>query len=174
MGSANAIEPRICILMGVSGSGKSTVGRLLAQIVGWQFYDGDDFHPLENLAKMSRGIPLSDRDRQPWLLALRDLIDEVRRNKSHAIIACSALKQGYRDLLQGDRQDLLWVYFKGSYEQIWQRIQQRQQHFMKAELLRSQFESLDEPENAIAIDISRTPGDIAMQIAKILNEKKSW
>lgn len=158
--------------MGVSGSGKSTVGGLLAQTLGWQFYDGDDLHPPENIAKMSRGIPLSDRDRQPWLLALRNLIDDVRQNKSHAIIACSALKRAYRESLQGEKQDILWVYLKGSYEWIWQRMQQREQHFMKAELLRSQFESLEEPENVLTIDISQTPEDIAMQIAKILNEGK--
>ena len=159
---------RICILMGVSGSGKSTIGRSLAQILDWPFYDGDDFHPPENIAKMSRGIPLSDRDRAHWLLALQHLIATVRHRQSHALIACSALKQAYRELLAGNEQDILWVYLKGNYEQILTRVQQRQQHFMKAELLRSQFESLEEPENALIVDISQSSEEIAARIAAIL------
>lgn len=154
--------------MGVSGSGKSTIGQLLGQVLGWQFYDGDDFHPSENIAKMSRGIPLDDCDRQPWLLALQNLINELRHNNTHAIIACSALKQTYRKFLQQEQQDILWVYLKGSYDQIWQRMQQRQ-HFMKPEMLRSQIESLEEPTDALIIDISVPPKDIAAQIVELLN-----
>jgi gluconokinase len=155
--------------MGVAGSGKSTVGQLLAQKLGWQFYDGDDFHPQENIEKMRRGIPLDDRDRLPWLLALQDLIERVRRERDNAIVACSSLKQAYRDLLQRNKQDILWVYLKGNYDVLYQRIQQRQQHYMKAQMLQSQLESLEEPKNALIIDISKSPEEIAMQIATRLN-----
>lgn len=155
--------------MGVTGSGKSTVGQLLARKLEWQFYDGDDFHPPENIEKMSRGIPLDDRDRLPWLLALQDLIERVRREHNSVIIACSSLKQAYRDLLQGNQHDIFWVYLKGNYNVIYQRIQQRQQHFMKAEMLQSQLESLQEPKNALIIDISKSPEEIALQIAAKLN-----
>lgn len=155
--------------MGVSGSGKSTIGQLLGQLLGWQIYDGDDFHPPENIAKMSRGIPLDDRDRLPWLLALQDKIEQLRRDRTHAVIACSALKQTYRKILQQEHQDILWVYLKGSYDQIWQRMQQRQNHYMKAEMLRSQIESLEEPTDAVIIDISSTPEAIADQIVELLN-----
>jgi gluconokinase len=158
----------ICILMGVSGAGKSTIGQLVGQHLGWQFYDGDRFHPPENIAKMSSGIPLDDRDRLPWLLALQNLIEKTRHDNTHAIIACSALKQSYRQLLQGEQQDILWVYLKGSYAQIWQRIQQRQNHYMKAEMLRSQLESLEEPTDAVVIEISSTPEAIAAQIVELL------
>jgi gluconokinase len=155
--------------MGVAGSGKSTIGQLLAQKLGWQFYDGDDFHPPENIEKMSRGIPLDDRDRLPWLLKLQDLIEQVRRERNNAIIACSALKQAYRDFLDGNQQDILWVYLKGNYELLYQRIQQRQQHYMKAEMLQSQLESLEEPKNALIFDISMNSEEIALQIATRLS-----
>lgn len=155
--------------MGVAGSGKSTVGKLLAQKLEWQFYDGDDFHPPENLEKMRRGIPLDDRDRLPWLLALQDLIERVRCDRDNAILACSSLKQTYRDLLQGYKKDILWVYLKGNYDVLYQRIQHRQKHYMKAEMLRSQLESLEEPKNALIIDISKSPEEIAMQIAARLS-----
>lgn len=159
----------ICILMGVAGSGKSTIGQLLAQELGWQFYDGDDFHPPENIEKMSCGIPLDDRDRLPWLLALQNLIERMRRDRDNGIIACSSLKQAYRNLLQGNKQDIFWVYLKGNYELIYQRIKQRQQHFMSAQMLQSQIELLEEPKNAFIIDISKSPEEIAFQIAARLN-----
>jgi gluconokinase len=155
--------------MGVAGTGKSTVGKLLSQKLGWQFYDGDDFHPLENIEKMRRGITLNDRDRLPWLLALKDLIEQVRRDRDNAIIACSSLKQAYRDLLQGNKQDIFWVYLKGNYDVIYRRIQQRQQHFMSAQMLQSQLDSLEEPQNAFIIDISMNPEEIALQIATRLS-----
>jgi gluconokinase len=155
--------------MGVAGSGKSTIGQLLAQKLEWHFYDGDDFHPPENIEKMSRGIPLDDRDRLPWLLKLQDLIEQVRHDSNNAIIACSALKQAYRDFLDGNQQDILWVYLKGNYELLYQRIQQRQQHYMKTEMLQSQLESLEEPKNALIFDISLSSEAIALQIATRLS-----
>lgn len=155
----------ICILMGVSGSGKSTIGQLLSQKLGWPFYDGDDFHPPENIAKMRQGIPLTDVDRQSWLSLLRTLIEQ----NENAIIACSSLKESYREYLQGNRSDLIWIYLKGNYEQILQRMQYRKQHFMKPEMLRSQFTSLEEPQNAVVIDISQSPEEIIAQIIDLLD-----
>jgi gluconokinase len=149
----------ICILMGVSGSGKSTIGQLLSQKLGWPFYDGDDFHPPENIEKMRHGIPLTDSDRQPWLAALRDIMEQ----NQDVIIACSSLKETYRDYLQDGHPDLIWIYLKGSYEEILQRMQHRQ-HFMKPEMLRSQFTTLEEPQNAVIIDISLPPERIIDRI----------
>ena len=161
------------IIMGVAGSGKSTIGTMLSQRTGWVFYEGDNFHPPENVEKMSRGIPLNDEDRLPWLLALRDLIDEVLSNQSHAIIACSALKAAYRELLQGEHKEIFWVYLKGDYAQIWSRMQQRQGHFMKAQMLRSQFETLEEPEKALTVSIAESPEVIVNQIVNYLEILKN-
>lgn len=158
----------ICILMGVSGSGKSTIGQLLSQKLGWPFYDGDDFHPPENIVKMRQGIPLTDDDRHSWLSLLGTLISQ----NENAIIACSSLKESYREYLQGNRSDLIWIYLKGNYEQILERMQHRKQHFMKPEMLRSQFTTLEEPKNALVIDISRAPEEIIAQIMDLLNTSK--
>ncbi|PSF35240.1 gluconate kinase [Aphanothece hegewaldii CCALA 016] len=154
----------ICILMGVSGSGKSTIGQLLSKKLGWPFYDGDDFHPPENVAKMRQGIPLTDEDRHSWLSTLRSLIEQHQ----NGIIACSSLKESYREFLQGDRSDLVWIYLKGSYEEILERMQHRTNHFMKPQMLRSQFATLEEPKNALVIDISLSPEKIIEQIVAIL------
>lgn len=156
----------ICMVMGVSGSGKSTIGQLLSQKTGLPFYEGDDFHPPENLDKMSRGIPLTDEDRQSWLRSLRVIIEQHQ----NAIIVCSSLKKSYRKYLQGDRCDLYWIYLKGSYQQILERMQARQGHFMKAEMLRSQFETLEEPQNAIVIEISLLPEEIVEEILHSLDQ----
>ncbi len=150
--------------MGVTGTGKTTIGSLLSQSLGFPFYDGDDFHPPENIHKMSRGIPLNDRDRLPWLLALRDLIARLISEGNSGIIACSALKQAYRELLQGDRRDIIWIYLKGDYDEVLSRIKQRQKHFMKEDMLRSQFEALEEPNDAFTVSISASPNDILEQI----------
>ncbi|MGH2412451.1 MAG: gluconokinase [Microcystaceae cyanobacterium] len=154
----------ICIIMGVAGSGKSTIGSLLSQRTGWPFYDGDRFHPPTNIEKMRLGIPLNDAERYPWLMALRNLIHQVLSHHGHAIIACSALKADYRNFLQAEHQDICWVYLKGDYSQILERLQQRQEHFMKAELLRSQFDALEEPEDALIVSVSLPPDAIATQI----------
>jgi gluconokinase len=158
----------ICIIMGVAGSGKSTIGTLLSRQTGWQFYDGDDFQPPENVQKMSLGIPLTDGDRQSWLLALRALIDEKIANKSNVIIACSALKASYRELLQGKNRDIAWIYLKGDRELLTKRLQQRQNHFMKAEMLASQLGVFEEPNNAAIVSIEQTPQEIATQILDYL------
>ena len=127
----------VLILMGPAGCGKTTVGRLLARRLGWPFLDGDDFHPAANVAKMHSGIPLDDSDRHPWLLALQKEIE--RRNKAgqSAILACSALKQTYRELLGVDQQTVKTVYLRGSFELLQERLGDRRDHFMPPELLRS-------------------------------------
>lgn len=141
---------RAIVVMGVSGSGKTTVGRALAAAIGAKFYDGDDFHPPENIARMSSGIPLDDTDRQPWLERLRDLIAEHVAQNEDIVVACSALKRSYRDLLREGNDGLRFVYLKGTFEDIWQRMQEREGHYMKAEMLQSQFDALEEPDETEA------------------------
>ena len=158
----------ILILMGVAGSGKTTIGQLLAADLGWPFYDGDDFHPPENINKMRNGWPLTDEDRRAWLAALRRLIDGLLHEHASAIIACSALKQAYRERLQGKDIDIRFVYLKGSYELIHQRLQARQGHFMQADLLASQYEALEEPGEALTVDIAAAPTAIIACIKKAL------
>jgi gluconokinase len=159
--------------MGVAGSGKSTIGKILSDRIGWNFYDGDDFHTAANLEKMSHGIPLNDEERQDWLLALKDLINNLTNQNSNAILACSALKENYRQILQDNHQNIIWVYLKGSYEQIYSRIKQRQDHFFSANLLKSQFATLEEPKADLTIDISLNQKAIVEEIinyiTKILN-----
>lgn len=154
----------IYIIMGVSGSGKTTIGKQLSSQLGCYFYDADDFHSPENIQKMSQGIPLDDKDRQPWLISLSYLIDNLQQNKKNAVIACSSLKKSYRQLLQGNHQDLVWIYLQGSFEQVLERLNKRKEHFMKCQMLKSQFEDLEEPNNAIILDIALTPEKIIKQI----------
>ena len=142
----------VVVLMGVSGSGKTTIGKLLAQDQGWTFFDADDFHPPANIAKMAQGIPLTDADRIPWLDVLHRLIEEHRTSGNVMVLACSALKQAYRERLCGDQASVFWVYLKGAFEQIERRLQQRRGHYMGAKLLSSQFATLEEPQNAFVID----------------------
>ena len=133
----------IIILFGVSGSGKTTIGRLLAQELGWKFYDADKFHSAPNLEKMRQGIALTDADRGPWLKRLRELLRECMARKENAILACSALKEKYRAFLQLNG-EIRWIYLKGEYDLIVDRLEQRRSHFMNANLLRNQFEILEE------------------------------
>jgi len=154
----------IVIVMGVSGSGKTTVGKLLAASLNWDFVDADDFHPAANIEKMSRGIPLDDADRMPWLRQMQSAIGDWLQAKKNAVLACSALKATYRDLLCGDRVQMKLVYLKGDFELISQRLQQRSNHYMKANLLSSQLAALEEPQNAIVIDASQPPEAIVQQI----------
>ncbi|MGP0128446.1 MAG: gluconokinase [cyanobacterium endosymbiont of Rhopalodia musculus] len=154
----------IYIIMGVSGSGKTTIGKQLSFQLDYHFYDADDLHSSENIKKMSQGIPLNDKDRQPWLLSLSHLINNLQQHQKNAVIACSSLKKSYRQLLQGNHQDLVWIYLKGSFEQILERLNKRKEHFMKSQMLKSQFEDLEEPKNAIILDIGPTPEKIIKQI----------
>ncbi len=154
--------------MGVSGSGKSTIGRALAEELGWPFYDGDDFHPPANIEKMANGIALSDADRSAWLSALAELIRQLEKEQRSGIIACSALKQAYRETLQQDLTDVRFVYLKGSYELLLKRLQARQGHFMRPELLKSQFDTMEEPEETLVIQVAQTPGAIVRKIRQAM------
>ncbi len=150
--------------MGVSGCGKSTVARLLAEELDWDFFDADDFHPPANIAKMKSGIPLSDSDRDPWLSALNKMLISTLRAGRHPVLACYALKESYRAKLCQGTDDLQFVYLKGSYALIWSRISQREGHYMKPEMLRSQFEALEEPLDALVVDVQLRPEEIVEKI----------
>jgi gluconokinase len=144
------------IVMGVSGSGKSTIAGGLAERLGWTFEDGDRFHPPGNVAKMSAGDPLTDEDRWPWLQAIADEIGRVCRAGGHLVVACSALKRAYRDVLVGDRGDVRFVFLEGSQALIAGRLARRKGHFMPPGLLDSQFKTLEPPqadEQAITVSI---------------------
>jgi gluconokinase len=153
----------VIILMGVTASGKTTVGRLLASALGYLFYDADDFHPRANIDKMQRGIPLNDADRLPWLETLRDLVRRCLAENRDAVLACSALKDVYRQYLLVDPQVTL-VYLKADQDLIRQRLLQRQGHFMNPTLLTSQFATLEAPTQAIEVDAFLSPGDIVSAI----------
>jgi gluconokinase len=158
----------IIILMGVSGSGKTTVGERLAQALGWPFYDGDQFHPPANVAKMQQGTPLTDEDRWPWLHALRTQIETWIRQGVSAVLACSALKQAYRAYLIIDEGEVKLVYLKGDYNLIHERLAQRRGHFMPPGLLASQFAALEEPEQGVVVDIVHSPETIVALIRERL------
>jgi len=158
----------IIILMGVSGSGKTTIGHLLAQDLGWPFYDGDDFHPQANIDKMRRRIPLTDDDRDAWLTALRHQIDTLVDTRQSAVLACSALKQTYRERLGRGQPEVRFIYLKGDPALIRQRLQKRRGHFMPADLLASQFATLEEPQGVPAIDIAQTPETVVDLIKRAL------
>jgi gluconokinase len=157
----------VIILMGVTASGKTTVGRLLAAELQWPFYDADDFHPAANITKMQRGIPLTDSDRWPWLEALRDQVRRCVTSGSDAVLACSALKEAYRRYLHIDPQVRL-VYLKADRELIRQRLQQRHGHFMNPALLDSQFATLEEPTWGLRVDAALEPTAIVRTIRREL------
>ncbi|MEO5887051.1 MAG: gluconokinase [Anaerolineales bacterium] len=157
---------RFFIMMGVSGSGKTSVGKSLAQHLGWDFYDADNFHPQANVEKMAKGIPLDDSDRVPWLDSLHDLISSSLTHSRPGVLACSALKERYRQrLLQGNAGVQL-VYLKGSYELIWSRMSTRKDHYMKPRMIQSQFDALEEPTNALTVDISLSVDEILQDVIK--------
>ncbi|UBF24958.1 gluconokinase [Kovacikia minuta CCNUW1] len=158
----------IILVMGVSGSGKTTIGRYLAADLGWQFRDADDFHPPGNIEKMRQGIPLTDSDRAPWLLAMQQAIRSWIQTNTNVVLACSALKSSYRQILYQPTDPIQLVYLTGSFELIQQRLNQRQGHYMQANLLKSQFDALEQPENALIVDITQSPPVIIEQIRTAL------
>ncbi|WP_340103943.1 gluconokinase [Rhodohalobacter sp. 8-1] len=155
----------VWIIMGVSGSGKTTVGKKLAKRLNIPFYDGDNFHPKENVEKMQSGRPLNDDDRKPWLVTLANKINEWNNNKG-AVLACSALKLSYRKLLTSKSDDVQFVYLKGNRETIFNRMKSRSDHYMPAKLLDSQFEALEEPASALTVSVEGNPSEITDRIIK--------
>lgn len=153
----------IVILMGTTGAGKTTVGLLLAKRLGWEFVDGDTFHPAGNVENMRRGIPLDDGDRGPWLAAIRGKIEEWVAEGRDVVLACSALKRSYREQL-GIGAGVKLVYLKGSYEVIARRLRARAGHFAGEKILAGQFADLEEPDDAIVVDVDRSPGEIVGEI----------
>ena len=151
--------------MGVAGCGKSTIGSMLAHELGWDFYDADDLHSESNRIKMAQNIPLTDEDRAGWLDSLRSLIGQNIQNEKPIVLACSALKKSYRNILMINDQ-VEFIYLRGTYEQIEARLLQRSGHFMSAKMLASQFDILEEPHDALTIDITHTPQEIISIIRK--------
>lgn len=156
----------VVIVFGVSGAGKTTIGRLLAEELGWRFIEGDDFHPPANVEKMSKGIPLTDEDREPWLTSLRKEIERSLAARENAVMACSALKKKYRGLLRVS-EEVQFVYLRGTCERIAAQLRGRHGHFMDPDLLQSQFADLEEPEpdeKTIVIELGRTPRELTQEI----------
>ena len=154
------------ILMGVSGCGKTTTGMALSSVTGWPFFDGDDYHSPDNIEKMSQGIPLNDDDRILWLETLSQLILEKRSSGGNLILACSALKRDYRQTLRSKNPDLLFIFLEGDFDLIWQRMQVRKDHYMKPDMLRSQFAILEPPVNALKLSIDRPISELVPEILK--------
>lgn len=158
--------------MGVSGCGKSTVAALAAGRLGWAFVEGDALHPPANVDKMSRGIPLTDVDRLPWLHEIAQTIQRWRAAGQAGVVACSALRRAYRDLIVGEAQDLRFVYLRGSFSLIEQRLAARQGHYMPTSLLESQFTTLEEPmadEPAITLDTGASAETLVTEMLNALN-----
>jgi gluconokinase len=161
-GARIAPATRIVIVMGVAGAGKTTVGRLLAERLGWLFLEGDRFHPPANVAKMRGGLGLTDIDRAPWLQALSAHIRRILDHDGRAVVACSALRRAYRDVLR--QPGVRFVYLKGTAATFRRRLARRRGHFFDPALLPSQFAVLEEPRDAVVVDAARTPADVVDQI----------
>ena len=167
-------KSKVIFIIGVSGVGKSTISKLLAKELNMPFFDGDDFHPKENLDKMSSGKPLNDDDRNGWLITLNELAKKQLKNNS-CVIVCSALKQNYRELLsQGIEKQTKWVHLSGTFETIYNRMNARKDHFMSSDMLKSQFDTLETPEDAITVDIELKPSEIVSKIKDELTEKSEF
>ena len=168
-------KPVIAVVMGVSGSGKTTVSALLAAALGCQFQEGDDLHPAANVEKMHSGTPLTDADRLPWLRKIGEEIDGWRARGESGVLTCSALKRAYRDIIIGDRSDVTLVYLKGSRDLIHRRMAARHEHFMPVALLDSQFAALQEPtpdEHPLTVDVGGRPAEIVAEIVRQLEERQ--
>ena len=164
--------PKLILLMGVSGSGKSAIAMALARRLGWDFYEADDFHSPENIGKMAAGIPLNDEDRAPWLASLHGLISSCLKAGRPAILACSALKERYRQQLVEDSNSVTFVYLKGNLDLIKSRFASRTGHYMKLTMLQSQFDALEEPRDALVIDASLSVDKVVTQILEKTMGKK--
>jgi len=169
----------VIVIMGVAGSGKTTIGQALAAELRWPFRDADEFHPPANIAKMAAGTPLNDSDRAPWLAAIRAYIDATLSEGKSAVVTCSALKESYRETLSKDHADdsgnrtsptsaVRWVYLKGDAALVAERLSHRRGHFMKPEMLQSQLTTLEEPRDAVICDIAKTPAEIVAQVRREL------
>lgn len=156
--------------MGPAGSGKTTVGILLAKQLSWEFADGDDFHSPANKQKMARGVGLTDEDRVPWLQSIRDAMDQWLAERRSVVLACSALKRSYRERLgvDSDAKDIKLVYLKGSYDLLLERLRDRKGHYAREQLLASQLVDLEEPTDSITVEVSRSPEQIVLEIRKQL------
>jgi gluconokinase len=167
------IKPVIAVVMGVSGSGKTTIAARLATALDCQFEEGDDLHPIENLEKMQGGTPLTDADRLPWLNKIAETINRWRARNESGVLTCSALKRSYRRIVIGDQRDVALIYLRGTRDLIRRRISARHEHFMPVALLDSQFAALEEPtsdERAIVVDIGGQPNVIVAGIVHELNK----
>jgi len=160
----------ILILMGPMGCGKTLIGKMLAEKLGWPFYDGDDFHPAENVEKMRAGVALNDEDRKLWLETLHAHIQRWLKDGQNTLLACSVLKEAYRDILGVNQSTVRTVYLKGSYELLRDRIEGRHHPYMNKSLLRSQLDTLEEPKDGLCVDISPTPEIIVRTIIENLKE----
>ena len=155
------------IFIGVTGAGKSTLGRLTAEALGWPFYEGDDYHPAVNLEKMRRGEALTDGDRQPWLESLRDLIAAAAARGENGVLACSALKHSYRELLRSGGA-VSFVYLQADHAVIEERLRQRRGHFMNPSLVGSQFGTLEAPKDELTVDTTLSPEEIVARVRRAL------
>ena len=161
----------VIIIFGVSGAGKTTIGKLLARDLRWRFIEADDFHPAANIEKMRSGHPLTDNDRWPWLEQLRQQIERSLSARENAVLACSALKRAYRDRLHVS-DEIKFVFLRGDHALVQKQLRSRHGHFMNATLLQSQFDALDEPEsdeNVVTIELGRRPEEIVERIEAKLN-----
>src|SRR6187551_1384850 len=159
---------QIILLMGVAGSGKTTIGRLLAQELQWPYFEADDFHPAANKEKMGRGVPLDDNDRQPWLAAIRQAIDECVVQHRSAVFSCSALKEKYRRQLAEGRAEVRLVFLTGSRELLRERLEGRAGHYMKPGMLDSQLAILEPPADALTLDVGNSPETLVIRIRRQL------
>jgi gluconokinase len=162
----------VIIIMGVSGSGKTTIGQALAAALHWGFSDADEFHSPANVEKMKHGIPLTDEDRQPWLRSLRTAIEQWKRNEPGHVLACSALKESYRQILGQDDPEVRFVYLQGGFDLISRRLRERKSHFFTPALLRSQFDALENPNDALVVDVSKEPQEIVSTILETITTRK--
>jgi gluconokinase len=166
-----AQRPAVIVVMGVSGAGKTTIGKMLAERLGWEFADGDQFHSAANVEKMRSGVPLTDEDRQPWLKKIAQWVDGIRCTNGQSVTAISILKRSYRDIVIGERPDVRLVFLEGSRDLIAQRVAARRGHYMPASLLDSQFDTLEPPapdENAIRVSIKPAPEEIVSAVIEQL------